>query len=403
MQIDRRRFLTTATCALLTGVARPVWPQPLGLDTPAGRWHPLTRSLLDRVRCVGTRRETTDVSAIEQVIGRLAESTGRDRPLVIKWMETPTDAFDHLSRLGLDALLDMGTASFWRGSQLSASRDVAASERAFEARMMANELLGVDEHDRTLMAPRLLAKSKAMAANPSDEGVFRVRAVSSQIGWLETSMADVAAQAVKCRRRARHPGMRARWVEHNLAHGEQQLWPLQSVAWRLDCHKSETSDLLSPDDGFTSRQGTPADDHDAARLRPKGENGMRAHSWRKISKAMGYPERWLRQERSSRTKFASAAGASSAPCHQPAHGATAGGGAQQRGGARIGRLWLSDSDACGAAAGAATRPREPHQGHRFQPVRYPAALGRGLCPHQGGARPLAMGRYVRPALRCRSP
>ena len=80
MDIDRRRLLTAATCALLTSVAHP---QPLGLDTPAGRWHPLTRSLLDRARCVGTRRETTDASAIEQVIGRLAESTGRDRPLVI--------------------------------------------------------------------------------------------------------------------------------------------------------------------------------------------------------------------------------------------------------------------------------------------------------------------------------
>ena len=46
MDIDRR--LTTATCALLTGVALLAWPQPLGLDTPAGRWHPMARSLLDR-------------------------------------------------------------------------------------------------------------------------------------------------------------------------------------------------------------------------------------------------------------------------------------------------------------------------------------------------------------------
>jgi hypothetical protein len=43
---------------------------------------------------------------------------------------------------------------------------------------------------------KLLAKSKAMSANASDEEVFWVRAVSSQIGWLETSMADAAAQAV---------------------------------------------------------------------------------------------------------------------------------------------------------------------------------------------------------------
>ena len=61
----------------------------------------------------------------------------------------------------------MGTASFWRGSQLTASRDVTAFERAFEVHMMANELLGVDEHDQILTAPKLLAKSRAMSANGS--------------------------------------------------------------------------------------------------------------------------------------------------------------------------------------------------------------------------------------------
>ena len=50
------------------------------------------------------------------------------------------------------------------------------------------------------------------------------------------------------------------------------------------------------------------------------------------------------------------------------------------------RLWLSDPDACRAAAGPAARPRGPHQGYRFQPVRHHAALGRRLPPHQGGAR-----------------
>ena len=62
--------------------------------------------------------------------------------------------------------------------------------------MVANELLCVDEHDQALMAAKLLAKSQAMSANRSAEVVFRVRAVSAQIGWLETSMAEAAAQAV---------------------------------------------------------------------------------------------------------------------------------------------------------------------------------------------------------------
>ena len=54
----------------------------------------------------------------------------------------------------------------------------------------------MDETDRILMAPKLRAKSQAMLANGSDNCIFRVRAVSSQIGWLETSMADAAGQAV---------------------------------------------------------------------------------------------------------------------------------------------------------------------------------------------------------------
>ena len=53
---------------------------------------------------------------------------------------------------------------------------------------------------------------------------------------------------------------------------------------------------------------------------------------------------------------APAAGASAAPCHQPARRATAGVRAQQRSGEGVGELRLPDADACGAAAGAATRP-----------------------------------------------
>jgi hypothetical protein len=90
----------------------------------------------------------------------------------------------------------MGSTSFWRQAQPPVCRDVEAFDRAFEVRMIANELLGVEEHDRLLMAPKLRAKSQAVSANASDGEVFRVRAVSSQIGWLETSMADAATQAV---------------------------------------------------------------------------------------------------------------------------------------------------------------------------------------------------------------
>jgi hypothetical protein len=111
-------------------------------------------------------------------------------------MDTPGDAFDHLSGFGLDRLLELGSASFWRRVQPPAPGDVEAFDRAVEILMLANELLAVGERDRALMAPKLLAKSRAMSASLSDREVFRVRAVCSQIGWLETSMADVAAQTV---------------------------------------------------------------------------------------------------------------------------------------------------------------------------------------------------------------
>jgi hypothetical protein len=90
----------------------------------------------------------------------------------------------------------MGTKSFWRRVQPPVSHDAETFDRALEVRMLANELLGVDEDDRLLMVPKLRAKSEAMSASTSDDEVFRVRAVSSQIGWLETSMADAAAEAV---------------------------------------------------------------------------------------------------------------------------------------------------------------------------------------------------------------
>jgi hypothetical protein len=191
MDIDRRRLLATGSCAFLTGVTRPVWSIP---NTPAGRCHPLTRSLLERARRRG--RVAPDRAMAERAIRQFADVSDWTRPLVIKWMDTPTDAFDHLSRLGPNALLDMGTTGFWRRTEPPASLDTDAFERAFEVRMVANSLLCVEEHDRVLMAPKLRAKSQAMSANWSAEEVLRVRAVSAQIGWLETSMAEAAAQAV---------------------------------------------------------------------------------------------------------------------------------------------------------------------------------------------------------------
>jgi hypothetical protein len=61
---------------------------------------------------------------------------------------------------------------------------------------VAAEILRVEEHDRALMGPKLLAKSEATSTNASVEASFEVRAVGAQIGWLETSVAAGAAEAV---------------------------------------------------------------------------------------------------------------------------------------------------------------------------------------------------------------
>jgi hypothetical protein len=156
----------------------------------------LTRSLLERARKIGRCRKAPDRTVLERTIRQFADASGYVGQPVIKWMDTPSEAFDHLSRFGLDALLYMHSTGFWRRTQLAVSPDVGAFDRAFEVRMQANELLGVDEHDRLLMVPKPRAKFEAMSAKASGTEMFRLSAVSSQIGWLETSMADAAAEAV---------------------------------------------------------------------------------------------------------------------------------------------------------------------------------------------------------------
>jgi hypothetical protein len=54
----------------------------------------------------------------------------------------------------------------------------------------------VEDHDRALMRPKLLAKSRAMWSHASAEASFDVRAVAAQIGWLETSLPSLAADAI---------------------------------------------------------------------------------------------------------------------------------------------------------------------------------------------------------------
>jgi hypothetical protein len=199
MDIDRRRLLGATACLALTGLGRP-----LAASTPAvadeipvaPRWHSLTRSLLHRARRASSADGRTDTSRIEHVIRDMAGAQGCTKPPVIKWLADAPGAFDHLSRYGLDALLRMGTASLRRRTGLRPPFDDRSLDLSLVLGEVIADIVGAEEHDRALMAPKLLAKSKAMAGNASAEAVFEVRAVAAQIGWLETCMPVAAAAAV---------------------------------------------------------------------------------------------------------------------------------------------------------------------------------------------------------------
>jgi NTE family protein len=70
-----------------------------------------------------------------------------------------------------------------------------------------------------------------------------------------------------------------------------------------------------------------------------------------------------------------------------------------RSGAESRRLWLRDADARGPAAGAAPRQREPHQGHRLQPVRHSPPMGGRLSGHRPRPRASALAGQGRSARR----
>jgi hypothetical protein len=193
MEIDRRRLLTAAACAALTGMARPA--RSLETQLPAaGPCHPLTRSLLDRAGRIATT--VGPVENIERAVRRVAEGVGYGRSLVIKWLSDPAEAVDYLNRLGLDALLSMEGTNFWHVPGLVRPFDGEAFDRAFDVRCRSAEILRVEEIDRVLMAPKLAEKSSAIANGASPSDLFVVRAKLAQIGWLETSWAAAAANAI---------------------------------------------------------------------------------------------------------------------------------------------------------------------------------------------------------------
>lgn len=143
MDIDRRQVLIGSAGVALTGVFEAV-SVPLDVQPPATGWmelHPLSRSLLERARRIGRSRTVLNRGLIERTVLQVADFACHAERPVIKWMDTPSDAFEHLGRFGLDALLDMGTARFWRRSLRPDAPDGRTLDRAFEVRMIATNCL----------------------------------------------------------------------------------------------------------------------------------------------------------------------------------------------------------------------------------------------------------------------
>jgi hypothetical protein len=149
-----------------------------------------------RARKANSAGGRVNTSQVDRIIRDTAGAQGCTKSPVIKWLADPSSAFDYLSRYGLDTLLQMGTASRWRRAGPPPPSDDGSLDLSLVLGEVIADIVGTEEHDRALTAPKLLSKSKAMAGNVSAEAVFEVRAVAAQIGWQETCIPIVAAHAV---------------------------------------------------------------------------------------------------------------------------------------------------------------------------------------------------------------
>ncbi len=199
MDIERRSLLGATFGLSLSGLAGGFGVSALAGANAApvvSAWHPLTRSLLDRARKVNSANRRPDTPQVERVIHDTVFAQGYAKSPVIKWLADPFCAFDHLSRYGLDELLQMDSAGLWR----CAGPPRPLDDRSFDASLVvgrvASEIVHPEDHDQAMMAPKLLAKRRAMAGNASADAVFEIRAVAAQIGWLETCLPVAAARAI---------------------------------------------------------------------------------------------------------------------------------------------------------------------------------------------------------------
>jgi hypothetical protein len=195
MDMDRRSFLTGgpafAGLAVLPGEYPVAGFNSVNDLAATFGLHPFTVSVLERAAGAWS---AVDRAKVERVMHQRAEYLGHRLPPVITWLPGPQAAFDYLSRHGLANLLRMENAAFWRQSGCP-EMDEEILDRWCVVRRLATEGLRPDEHDRALMAPKLVAKQNP-SANP--DAAFKARAVAAQIGWLETSIPDATVEAL-CR------------------------------------------------------------------------------------------------------------------------------------------------------------------------------------------------------------
>lgn len=90
MDIDRRQLLIGAALAGAFGPVHPGLHLPSPVIPDTGDWHPLTRSLLERVRRIDHRRTAPARAMLERTIRQFADASGYAGRLVIKWSETST-------------------------------------------------------------------------------------------------------------------------------------------------------------------------------------------------------------------------------------------------------------------------------------------------------------------------
>jgi hypothetical protein len=200
LTVDRRWLIRGGAAAVIALPAsmRSVAFGASSFDTirmsQSGRWHPLVETILDRAQI--DRPTKANRTSIERTIKRRAEATAYKVAPII-WLETPADAHKYLCNQGLGTLLEADVTRFWKpDDSLAPRQDFDFPESAYEAQWEAETIFRVDQREADVGQPKRAAKDRAIERGTSAQDIFETRALSSQIGWLETVIARAAAYSI---------------------------------------------------------------------------------------------------------------------------------------------------------------------------------------------------------------